>query len=344
TRHTLANGAAARKFSPGTKLDGSFFVPRAGHLTRVTLEPATATANVGDTTQFTAQAFDQVERALPGVAFNFTSSDTNVATISDVITDSNAGRAVATVKGLSTGAAQIKATASDGANSAQSNEATVQIVPPPPVVQRVVVSPASASINRGQTQQFNAQAFDQNDNLVPNASFTWTTSDAQLATVSNDGLARGVGLGAVSVIAMTPNGTGGTVTGQAALNVLAPLVINEILADVPPDNASTQIVEGDANRDGVRNADDDEFVELLNNSSAPLDLSGIVIADSQSNRFTFPPNTTLEGGRCVVIFGGGAPPTADPAFGGALILKTSSLGLNDSGDTVTIKLPATGVD
>ncbi|HYG83187.1 MAG TPA: lamin tail domain-containing protein, partial [Pyrinomonadaceae bacterium] len=137
----------------------------------------------------------------------------------------------------------------------------------------------------------------------------------------------------------------GTVSGTATLTVQVPLVLNEILADVPPDVAgTTDIVEGDANRDGVRSADDDEFVELLNNSNAPVDLSGVVISDSTSNRFTFPSGTTLAAGRAVVIFGGGTPPTTDPAFGGALILTTSSLGLNDTGDTVTVKLNVGGTD
>jgi hypothetical protein len=343
-RHTLAAGANVRKFSPGTKLDGSFFVPRTGRLTRVTLATNTTTIAVGATAQFTAQALDQFDRALSGVAFNFTSSDASIAAITNVTPDNDAGRAVANVGGLRAGTTQIKATANDGAHNATSNELTLQVIPPPPIVQRVVVSPQSASINRGQAEQFTVQAFDQNDNLVPNASFSWTTSDAQAATVNADGLARGVGLGAVSVVATTPNGVGDTVTGQADLHVLAPLVINEILADVPPDNINTQVVEGDANRDGVRSATDDEFIELLNNSNAPLDLSGVVVADATSNRFTFPPSTTLEGGRSVVIFGGGAPPLNDPAFGGALILKASALGLNDGGDTITIKLPAPGGD
>ena len=342
TRHTLAPGAGGRRFSPGTRADGSFFVPRAGRLTRVQLTPTSASVTVGSATQFTAQAFDQYERALPGVTFNFTSSDTNVAAITDVMTDSAAGRATATVTGRGAGTAQIKVDASDGVSSVQSNEATLQVMLPPPVVQRVVVSPASATVNRGQAQQFVAQAFDQFDQPVQSASFSWTTSDAQVATVSSDGLARGVGLGTVNIVATTPDGVGHVVSGQATLTVRVPLVINEILADVPPDNANTPSVEGDANRDGVRSSDDDEFVELLNNSDAPLDLSGIVVADASANRFTFPPNTTLVGGNNVVIFGGGAPPAHDAAFGGALLFTTGSLSLNDGGDTVILKLPASG--
>ena len=343
-RHTDAPGAAGRRFSPGTRLDGAFFAPRAGRLTRVTLTPISVSVIVGGTAQLTAQAFDQYDRALPGVTFNFSSSDPEIAAITDVTTDAQTGRAIATVAGRGAGTTQVHVNASDGVHIVQSNEATVQVAPPPPVVQRVVVSPASAVINRGQTQQFSAQAFDQNNQLVPDASFTWTTSDTQVANVNADGLARGVGLGFANVSAATPDGAGGMVSSQASLNVRAPLVINEILADVPPDNANTPPVEGDANRDGVRSSDDDEFVELFNTSDAPLDLAGIVVADATANRYTFPANTTLAAGRAVVIFGGGNPPTSDPAFGGALILTTSSLGLNDGGDTVTVKLPTSTGD
>src|SRR5205085_1450400 len=116
------------------------------------------------------------------------------------------------------------------------------------------------------------------------------------------------------------------------------------LADVPLDNANTPAVEGDANRDGVRSSDDDEFVELFNYSDAPLDLSGIVVADATANRFTFPANTTLAAGRAVVIFGGGSPPANDPAFGGALVFTTSTLSLGNTADTVNVKLPVGGTD
>jgi hypothetical protein len=131
------------------------------------------------------------------------------------------------------------------------------------------------------------------------------------------------------------------------LNVSVPLVINEINADVGPDNPATSAIEGDANRDGVRDSSDDEFIELLNNSTAAINISGVVIADATSNRFTLPANTTLAAGRALVIFGGGSPPANDPAFGGALVLAltgSGTLSLNDAGDTVNVKLIIAGAD
>ncbi|HVG30258.1 MAG TPA: lamin tail domain-containing protein, partial [Pyrinomonadaceae bacterium] len=312
-------------------------------LTRVELSPTSATIFVGGAQQFTARAFDQFDRPYAGARITFSSSEADIAAVGEGAPGTGDGSATASVAGLRAGAALIVASANDGARNVASGGAMLQVVQPPPVVARVVVSPAETSVNRGQARQFTAQAFDQNDQPVADALFDWATSDSHAATVSSDGMARGVGIGTVNIIATTPSG-GRTISGQAALTVRAPLVINEILADVPPDNAGTANVEGDANRDGARNSDDDEFVELFNNSSAALDLSGVVVADSSSNRFTFPAGTTLAAGQAVVIFGGGSPAAHDPVFGGALVFTTSSLGLNDGGDTVNVKLPSPGGD
>jgi len=207
-------------------------------------------------------------------------------------------------------------------------------------VNRVNVSPGEATINRGSTQQFTATAIDAGDTTIPEARFTWQSSNPAAATINPHGLATWVGIGTTTIAATTANGMGGTVSGTATLTVQVPLLINEVLPQVPLDNSATSAIEGDSNRDGVRNSDDDEFVELFNNSTSPVELSGLVISDSTSNRFTFPANTFLAAGHSVLVFGGGAPPLSDPAFGGALIFTTSSLGLGDGGDTVTLKLPA----
>ena len=52
------------------------------------------------------------------------------------------------------------------------------------------------------------------------------------------------------------------------------LLIHEVLADPPPGPA------GDANRDGQRRARDEQFVEILNNGSAPLCLAGWTLEDA----------------------------------------------------------------
>lgn len=109
---------------------------------------------------------------------------------------------------------------------------------------------------------------------------------------------------------------------------LPTIVINEINADISAGYT------GDANNDGVRSSNDDEFIELVNNNGSPLDISGWTISDASSTRFTFPSGTVIPDQCAVVVFGGGTPMGF---FGGAQVFTTGSLGFNDTGDTITIR-------
>lgn len=333
----LHTAVSSRKFSPGTRADGSFFVARRGRLTSVTLAPLSTEVIEGATAEFTAQAFDQFNRPLAGTAFNFSSSNPSVASIESV--DENDASATAILKGKTVGETLISVSATEGDVTIASSSSTLTVKPQPPIITRVEVTPSTSSINRGQTKQLTATAFDQNNQVVAGALFDWASSNASVATVDANGLVKGAGMGSATISASVQ---GARVSGEAGLNIKVPLVINEILAD-PPGSSAIDLM-GDANRDGVRDSDDDEFVEVLNNSTEAVDVSGVIISDSSSNRFTFPANTILASGRAVIIFGGGNPPASDPAFGGSLIFTTSSLSLNNSGDTVTLKLSVSGSD
>jgi uncharacterized protein (TIGR03437 family) len=347
-RHSAASGPTGKLYSPGTKIDGSFFAPRAGQLKSVTLTRAASNIFVGQSTELIAQALDQFNRPLPDVSFTFATNNPGVADVSMVNTDAGAGSASATINGRSAGTVQITATGTLDQTTVTSEAVNLTVEPAPPKISRVEITPLTSSINRGGTQQLTAAALDQNNQIVAGAVFAWTSSDTHVAGVNASGLASGAGIGTATITASIADGAGGTVTATATLHVEMPLLINELLADVPPDNAATSaIIEGDANRDGTRNSDDDEFIELLNNSPAALDISGVRIFDSGQTtpRFTFPASTTLAAGRALLIFGGGSPPVNDPAFGGALVLTVAesattsgTLSLNDGGDTISVKL------
>lgn len=112
-------------------------------------------------------------------------------------------------------------------------------------------------------------------------------------------------------------------------------VLNEVLYDPPSGNP------GDANGDGIRDANDDEFVELVNSSATSLDISGYKLYDADrlsinNANHEFPANTILNPGQAVVVFGGGTP-TGN--FGGSLVFAASGqvLNLNNSGDVLTVK-------
>jgi hypothetical protein len=88
--------------------------------------------------------------------------------------------------------------------------------------------------------------------------------------------------------------------------VQAQLLLNEMLYD-PPDGLA-----GDANGDGTRDPNDDEFVEIINLSSQEFDISGYKLYDTDAfatlePRHVFPANTIVPSGKAIVVFGGGTP-------------------------------------
>lgn len=85
---------------------------------------------------------------------------------------------------------------------------------PPVVVDHIVVTPASAEIIEGATQQFSATAYEADGDAIPGTSFTWTTAPGGIANITATGLATGVSAGDVEIRA-----SAGGQTGTAALRV-----------------------------------------------------------------------------------------------------------------------------
>jgi hypothetical protein len=126
-----------------------------------------------------------------------------------------------------------------------------------------------------------------------------------------------------------------TFSGDAIRDVL----INEALTD-PPDG-----IAGDANHDGLRDSGDDEFVELVNTTTHDIDISGYQLLSRSSStttdilRHTFAVGTILPACSAAVVFGGGTFNPNDPAFAGALAVKTTSggLSLTNGGGAITLR-------
>jgi hypothetical protein len=140
---------------------------------------------------------------------------------------------------------------------------------------------------------------------------------------------------------VTPGGDATTGSDSAATSdvtsptcsnrpVAGDLVINELLADPGTEGSPTAC---DANQDGAI-GDADEFVELVNTSSQSLDLGGFKVTDASGKSVRVPDGTCLAPQQALLVFGkynGGG------SFGGAVVIGgTSSLSLNNSGDTVRV--------
>nr|WP_242588949.1 lamin tail domain-containing protein [Corallococcus macrosporus] len=136
---------------------------------------------------------------------------------------------------------------------------------------------------------------------VPSSASTnaWVrVSDASNATVTDLSNAA---------FTITTGGTGGT----------GNVFINEVLLNEPGSD-----VNG-------------EFVELVNSGTAAVDLSGWTVSDSTGVRHTFASGTSVAAGKAVVVFGGASGIPSGTT--GAVAASSGTLGLGNSGDTVTLK-------
>jgi hypothetical protein len=177
--------AGARTFSSGLKTVGTPFGNCPGHPATVTISPPSNTINVGQTTQFTAQAFDQFGRAMTGVAITFASDNTTVATVDSVNTNPITGIATATVSAHNPGTAHLTASDTDGTITANSTQATLTVNGPSLTINDV-------SLNEGDS---GATTFTFTVNLSQPAPtggvrFNIATQDGTATTTNNDYFAR----------------------------------------------------------------------------------------------------------------------------------------------------------
>ena len=168
--------------------------------TTVTVSPASAQlAALAATVQLSAEVRDQNGQVMAGATVAWASDNAPVATVD--------GSGLVTSTG--NGTASITATAGSA-----SGTATVTVAQE---VSAVAVSPAADTLVAGDTLRLAAEATDANGHPVPEAEFSWASSDTLVAAVDDAGLVTGVGAGQVEVTA-TAAGT----TGRAELTVVAP--------------------------------------------------------------------------------------------------------------------------
>ncbi len=200
---------------------------------RIEVMPMSRSIEEGDTQRFTARAYDSDDERITGKSFRWTSSNTSVATVSP-----SSGTAT-TATGVNVGSTTITATV-DGV----SGTATLRVTEPPPVVDRVTVSPTSRSIEEGETQRFTARAYDSDNNVISGKTFRWTSSNTSVATVSPSSgtatTATGVSAGTTTITASV-DGESGTATLRVTE---PPPVVDRV--DVSPSTAS--IEEGETQR------------------------------------------------------------------------------------------------
>lgn len=157
----------------------------------VDVEPQLDTIQLGGTANFTAQPLDSAGNKLSGRTVTWNSSDNTVAIVSST------GHVVS--EGI--GSATITAT-SEG----QVGSATVVVIAVP--VASVTVSPASKTMNVGDTATFSATTKDAQGHVLTGRVITWSSDNTAVATVDSTGLVTAVGAGSANITATSEGQTG----------------------------------------------------------------------------------------------------------------------------------------
>ena len=96
----------------------------------------------------------------------------------------------------------------------------------------------------------------------------------------------------------------------------------------------------DPNLDGAAatsgSQSDDEFIEIVNFGASVVDIGSWMIADGFGPRHTFSGGTLLAPGAAIVVFGGGSVGNFNSMGLAGVTADTGALGLNNSGDTITL--------
>ena len=177
--------------------------------TRITvaISPTTATLYSGGTKQFTA--------TVSGTANTAVTWSTTAGTVTS-------GGLYTAPAVTSTTTAYV--TATSVVDTTKKATAAVTVNPPPPTLSRIALSPSSASVYVGSTQQFAATAYDQYGHTMTGVSFTFSSSNHSVAMIdSASGLATGEAAGTAYISAYS-----GSVTSNTAT-----LTVNAVLPPSP---------------------------------------------------------------------------------------------------------------
>ena len=201
-------------------------------LTKISVSPASASIQIGSQQSFTAVGIDEYNKLMTGIGFTW-ATNSNCVTL-------NAGSAT----GVCQGTAGIVASA----QGVRSSPALLTVLPPPPALTTITLTPANPSILTTGSQQFAASGVDQYGNPMSGITFTFASSNPNVATISATGLATGAGgpTGGTSTITASSQkiSASTTLTTTRPASVLTAIAVTPLTATVPAGSSTSFAVTG----------------------------------------------------------------------------------------------------
>jgi peptidoglycan/xylan/chitin deacetylase (PgdA/CDA1 family) len=202
-------------------------------LTTITLTPVNPSILTTGSQQFAASGIDQYGNPMSGITFTFSSSNQNAATIS--------------AAGLATGAGGPNGGTSTITASSQgiSASTTLTTTRPASVLISISVTPSTATVQAGSSTSFAVTGLDQFGLPMSGLTFTWVSSNPNIATVNglngegqNTATATGVAQGG-GTVTITASAQGITAPPVQLTVTPAPPALTTI--SITPTNASINV-------------------------------------------------------------------------------------------------------
>jgi uncharacterized protein YjdB len=210
---TVAAGTVTITAAAGSASDTATLTVVAAHLLSISLNPANPSIALGTTQQFTATGSFDDGSTQPLTSVIWSSSNINVASINSSGVATSTGPGTATI------------TAASGAVSG-----TTSLTVTSASLVSIAVTPANPSMAIGTTRQFTATGtFSDSSTQDVTGSVLWSSSNAGVATVSNQGLASSVATGTTTIAA-----TFGSVSGSTTLTVSSAHLVSITISPANP--------------------------------------------------------------------------------------------------------------
>jgi uncharacterized protein YjdB len=159
---------------------------------------------VNESVQSVVTLKDAQGNTLLGRTITYSTENSTIVTVS----------ATGVIKGVGAGSARVTAT-----SGGVSGSLVFRVTAPTQTLTSIVVTAPSTSLSVGQTTQASAVAKDAQGNPMTGVSFTWTTSNPGVATVSSTGMVSAVAAGNATISAAASG-----VIGSMSVTTLSPAV------------------------------------------------------------------------------------------------------------------------
>jgi hypothetical protein len=142
---------------------------------------------INENLQLQADAFDSDNNQISNVQFLWSSTNEAVLTVDQT--------------GFATGKSAGQAWIVVSADGFEMDSTLITVLSDIQQLATIVVTPNSASLMSGETRQFTAQGFDGNSQPISGIAFIWTSSDENIVSISNTGLAAANNPGSANITA-----------------------------------------------------------------------------------------------------------------------------------------------